>query len=758
MKKLWLFALLLSALAAAGATWDLTQVTVNMPEKPTLPQQIAQKELELHLKLLAGVRTPGSEFNFYVGKRPANAPAAKAYESCYVIDGKNVYFYGDDRGRGRNQRYGTLFAVYTFLEKHFGILWVRAGNEWIVCKEQRTAVLPERETGRFYPPLGMSLLRNYTWQAAQENNNYVPEQLKLSDADAKKFIDDEILWRLRMRHMTRERFKYGHAYRDWQARFLKDHPEYFGLSPYGTRGLPPGQAKLVKLCLSNPAVIDRIIAEWEAQGKPRYLNVCPNDGTPGYCFCDNCRKLDADLPGERFHNHKSDRYVWFWNRVAERAVKLRKDVMIVTYVYSYYSQPPRRERIEYPDNILCGMVPQLIENADEIFAGWKKAGMKHCFFRPNYLSHRGVMPRGLDRFLYDTFQLANRFDFHGVDYDARPGRRSQDLEYYVVGRLIADPDKKFDTIIDEYASAFGAAAPEVKEYYARVRVRGEKDRQFMADRLKALKTAVLDDSELARFSYGGHTEKDLLGDLAVLEKGARKELSAREKFRLDNLIVQVKHQIASVRFYDAAGNNRKDVEKFARTLIDFRIANREAIKDTFGLIFGSGERKYWKHVPFYHAEVLRTPNNSADPAAGWRASFDAPGLMDWKARAAFVKVTDATASFDKFAVELQPQLKDNAIGIWRNQIPVTAGADYLLSWDFKFTGDVRHGIIRVVAEDGKVLLRKVTRNRSKHWIADKAGLQIPVNCSSIRIYVITGPGSDTAKTYVDNIQLKRLKK
>ena len=268
---------------------------------------------------------------------------------------------------------------------------------------------------------------------------------------------------------------------------------------------------------------------------------------------------------------------------------------------------------------------------------------------------------------------------------------------------------------------------------------------------------MLDDSELSRFSYGGHTEKDLLGDLAILEAGAKKELTDRERFRLENLIVQVKHQLASVRFYDAVTNN-KDVEKYARALIGFRIANREAINDTFGLIFGSGERKYWKNVPFYYAEVLRTPNNTADPAAGWRASFDAPGLGEWKARDAFVKVSDATASFDKFAVELQPQAAGNRIGIWRNQVPVTPGAAYLLSWDFKFTGDVKHGIVRVVAEDGKVLLRQVTRNRSKHWIADKARLQIPGNCSSIRIYVITGPGSDTAKTYVDNIQLKRLSK
>ena len=759
MKKLFVVAAMSLCTAIFAVEFDLSKASIVMPKKKiTLPQEIAKKELELHLNLIAKERNPGEEFKFFIGKRPKNAPKAGEYESYYVIDGKNVYFYGDDRGRLRNQRYGTLFALYTFLEKELGVLWTRPGDDWIVCKERKTVTLPDKATVKFYPPLGMSQLRTSGWKRVTWYNHFAPEGLKVSDEEAQKRFDIQRLWRLRMRHMTREKFKYGHAFRDWQKRFLKDKPEYFGLNPYGTRGLPNHQAELVKLCLSNPAVVDQIIADWVAKGMPKYLNVCPNDGTPGYCFCENCIKLDADLPGERFHKHKTDRFLWFWNRVAEKAVKLRKDVMLVTYIYSYYSQPPRREKIEYPDNLLCGMVPQMIESAAEQVKGWEKVGMKYRFFRPNYLHHRSAMVRGLDRFMYDTFQVCNGPYFYGVDYDALSNRRTQDLEFYVVGRLISNPDKKFEEIIDEYASAFGEAAPEVKKYYAGVRVRGEKELQNMIARIKKLNTSVLDDSHLGRFSAGGHTEADLKNDLEILESALNKNLSKIERKRLNNLIIQVKHQIKTIQFMMAADSG-KNVEKKGRELIQFRLDNVDEICDDFGLIFGLGEKKYWGKVKFYQDEIIKSKKNPADPAAGWRASFDDPGLGDWAPRKAYVKVTDKTASFDKFSVELKPEPDKAQIGIWRQSIPASPGAKYHLSWDFKLSGNVKYGAIRVVAVEGKKntqILRKATRKKNEFWVSNETEFTVPVTCDKIRMYIVTGPGDENSRTYVDNIVLKRL--
>ena len=65
--------------------------------------------------------------------------------------------------------------------------------------------------------------------------------------------------------------------------------------------------------------------------------------------------------------HLTDRYLNFWNRITARARAIRPDVKVVTYIYSYYRHPPRRERIEYPDNMLFGLVPTMLDD----YRAWK---------------------------------------------------------------------------------------------------------------------------------------------------------------------------------------------------------------------------------------------------------------------------------------------------------------------------------------------------------------------------------------------------
>lgn len=144
----------------------------------------------------------------------------------------------------------------------------------------------------------------------------------------------------------------------------------------GSRGLPDQLKNRVKLCVSNEAVVDQIISDWQANGAKKYLNVCPNDGTPGFCRCPRCLALDERRENERFLDHLTDRYVNFWNRIAAKAVKIRPDVTLVTYAYSYYRFAPRREKIQYPENILLGLVPMLMEDNRRIMEeaeGWSPA-------------------------------------------------------------------------------------------------------------------------------------------------------------------------------------------------------------------------------------------------------------------------------------------------------------------------------------------------------------------------------------------------
>ena len=758
MKKILLMLCCCAVTAAFAVEWNMADVSIVMPKKVTPNLERAKKELEFHLNFIGGKVVENGKYKMHIGVRPKGAPKNARFQAVCFIKGNDIYFYGDE-SRRRPQQCGSLMAIYTFFRKYYDMRYLRPGDEWITCKKGAKITLPDNETITFKTKLELISLRVYGTDRIVNNNGFAPKELQTPLAKAKDIIEKENLWRLRNRLVTRHQFKYGHAFRAWQKRFLATKPEYFGLSPYGTRGLPRFQDHLVKLCLTNDAVIDQIIADWVKAGKGKYLNLCPNDGTPGYCFCENCRKLDADLPGERFHSHKTDRYLNFWNRVIAKAREIRPDVTAIVYIYSYYRFPPRREKIQFPDNTICGMVPQMTEAAGDIFEQWKKAGMKHCFFRPNYIHYRDVLPRGIDKFLYDSYNKAASFNFIGADYDAIPNRRPSDLEFYVLARILDEPDAKFEDIINEYCAAYGKASEAVKAYYARLRTRGEAALQATAKKMAAQNLSVLDDGELGKYAVSGHTEKDLIEDINVLKEGLKvKDLCPVAKKRLEELIISAEHYLHTFRFMRAGAVN-KDLEKYAKILHDFRIANKDVLNENFGLIYSRKEKKFWNNVEFYNKDVKKNNYSPADPSAGWRASFDDPGLANWTARKGYVKITDSTASFDKYSVELAPQsAKDDTIGIWRRAVPVTPGKEYKLSFDFKFDG-VTHGSIRIVT-GGKVrkpLLRKVTKDNGKgFWISNEAKFKVPEGCDVIDIYVNVGKGTkDGAKAFVDNIVLTR---
>ena len=171
------------------------------------------------------------------------------------------------------------------------------------------------------------------------------------------------------------------------------------------------------------------------------------------------------------------------------------------------------------------------------------------------------------------------------------------------------------------------------------------------------------------------------------------------------------------------------------------------------------EKKYWSEVEFYNLVVRKNNHKPAAPSAGWRASFDDPGLAGWMPRQGYVKVTDSTASFDKYSVEAAPKsAKGDTIVIWKRAVPLTPDAKYTLSYDFKFDG-VPHGGIRFVA-DGKNrtrLIRTVTKDDGKgFWINKSVKFTTPKNCTSADIYVFIGKGTKAdAKAFVDNIVLTR---
>ena len=665
------------AYAAVASELDLTRACIVRVRRENPQQKLAADDLAKHLELISGVKpSEGGKTStncvVFAFRRPASEPPGHRFMSYAKREGNTIYFWGDDLPTRGGPQYGSGFAVAEFLERFLGVLWVRPGDEGIVFARRRKCNVPDDWRWERRYPFYTSLVRGC-----------------------------DPLWGMRMKYAERRPFRYGHAFRKWQDAYLKDHPEYFGLNPYGRRGVEGARSRTAKLCLSNDACIDQIIANWTGARTNQFLNICPNDGTPGYCHCEKCLALDVRQPGESFYANLTDRYLNFWNRVAARARAIRPDVKVVSYIYSYYRHPPRRERIAYPESMIFGLVPSLLDDYRAELLAWKAAGLKEntFFLRPNFTAYSGKLPRGQERAIYDCYHHYLENGSFGFDYDGH-WAPVMAFEYYVLMRQLAHPDYPFGRIEDEYCSQYGACAATAKTYFARLRTRGDRAREMRRAKMAAQQNDVLDDSLLSAFAADRHTEKDLKDDLEFLEAADASRLTDAERRRWDALKAEA----------------RGYIEAFATA------------------------EQHAKHPPKLKEE-------------GWRVSFDAPSLQGWKLLDLVGECTVEEASFDRYSVRLTTRAEDG-IGLWLSNAPVTSGAAYELSFDVK-ARDCERSVTLRVAADGKTLGVGSVVAVAGNWRQGTLSFAVPEGVHAAAFYLSVGGGEPGRTIYVDNIVLTR---
>lgn len=607
--RMVLFVVALAGFVVHGMEIDLATAGIEVACPTNESQRLAAQELEKHLSLIAGKRSPkpGAAPVFVIGRGAPGCGEAKEHESHAREAGGSIYFWGDDSGIRSMQRWGTLFAVYGFIEKALGVKWVEPGDRGIVYTKRTKAEVSAGWSYRFYPPLDITLVRvsrdGRGWLAENEE---APVALRIGEERAKTLSLDWAKWMRRMRHQTRKRFWYGHAFTLWNKRFVDTRPEMLAMDEKGVRGMPGvtdyNRAKRVMLCISNPAVAEQVISDWLKGGTNEYMNVCPNDST-GYCRCQRCCAWDADLPGEDFKANKADRYVRFWNILMEKARAIRPDVKVVSYLYAGYRFPPRRERIAHPDNFLGGIVPSIEEDSEELIGGWRKMGLRHYFVRPNYLCYTATPVRGLERFFCEDFKRNLAGGMIGIDEDNYPRAPTQ-FEFYTLSRLAAEPGLPFETIEAEYLSQYGSAAPEMKEYFARVRARGEAGRSKAVEKGRRKRNgelnAALDDSNLYGTVYSAHTDDDYAADLEVIARAlVHADLSETERWRVNRVRALVENARLTRRFiYARDSMERADFAKVGRELVLKRIELKDAIDDNWGRVFRGypAEVRWWMSI------------------------------------------------------------------------------------------------------------------------------------------------------------------
>jgi hypothetical protein len=433
-------------------------------------------------------------------------PAKLPYEGYRIQTTGNVLLVAgrDSRENGQALK-GTRHAAYAFLEQ-LGFRWLWPGELGTVVPHNKSVVVdPVNFTDA--PALRQRRLRNSVAAGAAkfspgmvDTGSQAAEATKLESPrfqaaldtlgfSAKTFLKNYHSsedWFAEMGLGTSYELKYTHAYKDMWVRFGKEHPEWFALQANGMRTQSPARERL---CVSNEGLIQEIarekIAELKADPLLDCASISPNDGGSHNAFCmdEGCRKLDPPegTPIQMMYNigtvrqyvsypSLSDRMVTFYSRIGEIVAKELPDRMLGAYAYSIYRAPPLQAKLT--PNVLIGFVGLSYFNEPQRQTDLKRwdawARVAHqIFLRPNALLAANGLPAvfahkvGSDiKHCYQSGMIATDFDSIQHHWSSRG------LNTYVLARLLWDPSRDVDAIINDYCEkGFGPAAKPIRAYF-----------------------------------------------------------------------------------------------------------------------------------------------------------------------------------------------------------------------------------------------------------------------------------------------------
>jgi hypothetical protein len=451
-----------------------------------------------------------------------------------------IVIAGNDRRENGLELYGTLYATYDFLERHFGVRWLWPGLSGTVLPESKTLMACPREVSDA-PLLKVRKLRNISSVGPGYHEPYLPafwSEKVLRETYAGnpqsnlvgrirrglkllgKSEDDYIAryaqtspWFATARAGMSQRLYGTHAYDGWYEKYHQDHPDWFALQANGTREQSPVRPRLNKV---NPGMIHEAAVQTVGKfAEDPLLDAAPfspNDGGANtWDMSEASRKLDPpngpkiillyQLAGMKFakpYVALSDRVVTFYNNVAKEVQKLRPGSRIGTGAYSYYRTPPLHVTLD-PSVVLfyTGMNYLNDRNLEKDRANWNgwAAKANEMLLRPNAF-HAGhgfpvVWVHKMDQDIkrcYETGMVGSDWDSI-IHHWATVG-----LNYYVLGRLLWDPSQNVDAIVKDYCkSGFGPAAAEMEGYFNELERLTNKMAGSVGD---ATESALRDEEEL----------------------------------------------------------------------------------------------------------------------------------------------------------------------------------------------------------------------------------------------------------------------
>ena len=220
---------------------------------------------------------------------------------------------------------GVLYGVYTLLEEYFGVRFFSATCERVLYQAQINLANINQ---RFNPPFEYRELCHWDIFDVEFSVKH-----KINGNFVRKF---------------REEDGYGVGFAGGYAglvhtfslfcppdKYFYEHPEYFSLDKQGHRN-PAG------LCYSNQEmqeiVFDNVVELLKKETAPKIVSLSINDVEDSDCYCEKCQTL---FNGK---GNRTDRLLYFVNKVAERLQGVYPEVKVDTISYADVKQPPEIER------------------------------------------------------------------------------------------------------------------------------------------------------------------------------------------------------------------------------------------------------------------------------------------------------------------------------------------------------------------------------------------------------------------------------
>jgi len=401
------------------------------------------------------------------------------YDGCKLIAERNVlYLLGRDDtieipGKPRLGAKGTCRAVVTFLEEVCGVRWFLPGPMGERVPRTKDISIPHDLNRKFIPAFVSSSGRYPYGSKGQWLEDITPAAIANNFRVAiKGSYGGQTYYRM---------LPSGVGQYSQSGNYFATNPEYFALID----GERTGEGN--HLCSSNPEV-KKILLEAVRREFEKGYDMVAFGQEDGYlrCQCPECEKLDnyrgwgPSATDRQLGLDEGEEGAWnaFYDRLRENPCervhllhkyvvdecrKSHPDKMINILLYGP-TMYPSKEFESYGDNVV-GEICTADPRVPDAWKG-KVAWLTGYFYWFNSTLPMGVDVHASPREIAEGIRTLHEKGFRGISQYAETNWGLQGPLFYEFGRLLGDPERDYEALIEEYCrGVYGRAADTMLAFF-----------------------------------------------------------------------------------------------------------------------------------------------------------------------------------------------------------------------------------------------------------------------------------------------------